>query len=289
MIEQQEVGDPPAVHAEPRGAAVSRVHRSWLAARERALLTHLAARMPRAITPDHLTILGLCGALLCGVSYAMTAFSPRFLLLASFGLLINWFGDSLDGSLARYRAIERPQYGFFIDHTTDLLAQLCIFFGLGASPYMRFDMACVMLLSYWMASLYTFIRAVAVRVFQISYFGIGPTEIRLGLITYNLLLLTVGSLTVATPLGRLSLIDVSGIVIFTAVFLSLLLMVKNEGRRLAAIAALGERPALLAAPAARASAALTSVALATSELATSALHGPILPTPAMPFDSGAAN
>jgi phosphatidylglycerophosphate synthase len=285
MIEQQEVSEPLVADIAPRAATVSRVHRSWLAARERMLLTRLAARMPRAITPDHLTLFGLCGALLCGVSYAMTAFSPRFLLLASLGLLINWFGDSLDGSLARYRAIERPQYGFFIDHTTDLLAQLCIFFGLGASPYMRFDMACVMLLSYWMASLYTFIRAVAVRVFQISYFGIGPTEIRLGLIAYNFLLLIAGPLTMATPLGRFSLIDLFSVVIFIAVFLSLMLMVANEGRRLAAI---GERPAVLAAPAARASAAFSSVAFATTELATSALHGPILANPAMPLDSGAA-
>ena len=215
--------------------ALSRVHRSWLAARERGLLTWLAARLPRWVTPDQLTAFGLAGALLCGAAFWASALSPRFLWLACLGLAMNWFGDSLDGSLARHRRIERPRYGFFIDHTTDVVSQTLIFLGLGLSPHMRFDMACLMLMSYWIAALYTFIRAVAVRVFQISYFGIGPTEIRIGLLVYALFLLAAPPVTLATPFGPAAPLDVIAVAVFAVVFASFLWLIRSEGRRLAAL------------------------------------------------------
>src|SRR5208282_3347313 len=115
---------------------VERVHRSWSGALERPLLRWLAAREPAAITPDHLTLLGCGGALLCGLAYVASLYSPAFLWFANLGLLVNWFGDSLDGSLARSRKKERPRYGFFIDSTTDVISELLILLGLGASPYM---------------------------------------------------------------------------------------------------------------------------------------------------------
>ena len=110
---------------------LSRIHRSWLAEQELNLLIWLAARQPVWITPDRLTVFGVAGALLCGLAFWASSLSPDFLWLACLGLLINWFGDSLDGSLARYRKIERPAYGFFIDHTTDVVSQAFIFIGLG--------------------------------------------------------------------------------------------------------------------------------------------------------------
>jgi phosphatidylglycerophosphate synthase len=180
-----------------------------------------------------MTLSGVAGALICGLAYVASWRSPAFLWLASLGVIINWFGDSLDGGLARARHRERPRYGFFIDHTTDVLSELFIFFGLGASPYMRFDVACRAVISYWLAALFSFIRAVATGIFQISYWGVGPTEIRLGLIGYNLLLLAVGRLEFATRFGTFSLIDIIVIVIFVAVFTSFLLLVIVEGRRLA--------------------------------------------------------
>lgn len=218
-------------------AALSRIHQSWLARSERRMLTWLAANMPAWVTPDRLTMLGLFGALLAGLSYVATAFSPRMLLLACFGLVLNWFGDSLDGSLARYRGIERPRYGFFVDHSADVVSQMLIFFGLGLSSYMRFDMALLALLSYWLAALYTFIRAVATRVFQISYFGIGPTEIRLGLLGYSLALPLIDALAMKTPMGRMAPIDAFVLVTFVAVLLVFLFAVYGEGRRLAALEA----------------------------------------------------
>lgn len=216
---------------------LARVHRSFLASHERRILIWLAARLPGIVTPDRLTLFGVAGALLCGLSYAMTSLSPGFLWLASLGLVANWFGDSLDGTLARYRKTERPRYGFFIDHTTDVVSQVFIFLGLGTSLYMRFDMACLALMSYWMAALYTFIRALATNTFQISYWGVGPTEIRLALLSYNLTLLLVGPVVLETTYGSFSPIDIFCGVLFVVVFLSFLVLILYEGRRLAVLEA----------------------------------------------------
>lgn len=212
---------------------VVRLHRAWSAEFERSLLGWIAARLPGAITSDQLTCLGVIGALICGCSYIACFASPVFLWVANLGLLLNWFGDSLDGTLARVRHRERPHYGFFIDHTTDVLSQLLIFFGLGASPYMRFDMACLAVISYWLAALFTFIRALATEIFQISYWGIGPTEIRLGLIAYNFYLISFGSPEFATRFGSFAPIDICVIIIFLLVFISFVVMMISESRRLA--------------------------------------------------------
>jgi len=222
-------------------ATLSRMHRSWLARHERRTLTWLAARLPAWTTSDHLTLLGLAGALLCGVSYAACVLWPQMLWFACAGLVLNWFGDSLDGSLARFRGIERPRYGFFVDHCADVVSQLFVFLGLGLSPYMRFDMACVALLSYWLAALYTFIRALATKVFQISYFGIGPTEIRLGLLAYSLVLAVVDPFVLTTPIGKFAPIDSFVLVTFVAVFVMFLSAVHGEARRLAVLEPLPRR------------------------------------------------
>lgn len=216
-------------------ATLSRIHRSWLAHHERLTLTWLAGGLPAWVTPDRLTLLGLFGALLTGVSYVACLASPRMLWLACLGLVLNWFGDSLDGSLARFRGIERPRYGFFVDHSTDVVSQMLIFLGLGLSPYMRFDMACLALLSYWLAALYTFIRAIATRVFQISYFGIGPTEIRLGLLAYSIAVPLLDPFALATPIGRFAPIDAIVLATFCAVTAVFLLATYSESRRLAVL------------------------------------------------------
>ena len=229
----------------PDAPLVSRIHRSWLAIGERRLLVWLAARLPEAVTPDHLTMTGIAGAAFCGLGYGASARSPLFLWIAIGGLVINWFGDSLDGSLARHRGIERHQYGFFIDHTTDIVSQVFIFFGLGASPYMRLDIAFLALLSYWMAALLTFIRAVATQIFQISYFGIGPTEIRLGLIAYTLVLLTLGPMEFTTRFGVVAPISVIIVCIAAGVFAAFIHMAWHEGRRLSAQAEIRGNPSVV--------------------------------------------
>jgi phosphatidylglycerophosphate synthase len=215
--------------------SVARIHHSFLTGVERHVLIWLAVRLPARITPDQLTLLGVGGALLCGLSYAAASTSPGFLWLANLGLIANWLGDSLDGTLARQRKTERPRYGFFIDHSTDVVSQVFIFLGLGASPYMRFDTACLALMSYWIAALYTFIRAIATNIFQISYWGIGPTEIRLALLAYNLALLLTGPYSFLYRYGPISPIDIFCAVTFIVVFLSFLVLIVLEARRLAAL------------------------------------------------------
>jgi len=108
----------------------------------------------------------------------LSNYSPNYLWLASLGLFINWFGDSLDGTLARYRDIERPRYGFYIDHVTDGVCQVMVFMGLGLTPYVSFNIACLALISYLLLSILVYVRTYVVGEFNISYGRLGPTESR---------------------------------------------------------------------------------------------------------------
>ena len=126
----------------------SRVNRILLGPLERPALKWLAEHMPRWMTPDILTGIGFLGAVIIAVSYYLTNYNPAYLWLASFGFVVNWFGDSLDGSLARFRHIERPRYGFFLDHTLDSASETVIFIGLGLSPYVNLELAFLALVGY---------------------------------------------------------------------------------------------------------------------------------------------
>lgn len=105
--------------------------------------------MPDWITPDRLTAIGSAGAALAALGYVGSWWSAKFLFVSSLGLVINWFGDSLDGSLARYRRIERPGFGYFVDHAVDALNMLVFALGLGLSPYVGMAAALLLLCSYF--------------------------------------------------------------------------------------------------------------------------------------------
>jgi archaetidylinositol phosphate synthase len=145
--------------------------------------------MPRWVTPDHLTAIGFAGAVITAVGYAVSGSRPGFLWLASLGLVINWFGDSLDGTVARLRRIERPRYGYYLDNSIDCIAQLLLAFGIGLSGFVRFDLCLFALVAYLMVSVLSFIRANVSNVFQITYAAIGPTEVRVGFVVLNALLI----------------------------------------------------------------------------------------------------
>jgi phosphatidylglycerophosphate synthase len=170
-----------------------RVNDILLGPLERPALQWLSAHMPAWVTPDMLTAVGVLGALVIFAGYVLTNIHPGFLWLASLGFVINWFGDSLDGSLARYRKIERPQYGFFIDHVVDAANEVIIFLGLGLSPYVRFDLACLALIGYLMLSVLVYIRTCVKGEFVISYQGLGPTEVRVLAIIANTLIFLLGN------------------------------------------------------------------------------------------------
>jgi phosphatidylglycerophosphate synthase len=156
-----------------------RLNNSFLAVKERAALAALVERLPPSVQPDHLTAIGLLGAVLTAAGFIGCHWSASFLFFVVFGLFLNWFGDSLDGTLARRRKIERLRYGYLIDHSTDLIAQTLIIVGLGVSPYFTLLSALFVLSLYLLMSSYTYLRVAAERVHRLSYGGMGATELRL--------------------------------------------------------------------------------------------------------------
>ena len=173
-------------------APVQRIQQNLLAASERKLLTWLCARMPSWVTPDLLTAIGLAGAVMTLAGYWASTFDRHWLWLAIAGFVVNWFGDSLDGSLARFRKIERPSFGYFIDHSCDGLAVLLILGGMGASPYVRVDIALFALTAYLLLAVNTFLIAKVMGDFPLSHLGGGPTELRLVLIALTIAMFVAG-------------------------------------------------------------------------------------------------
>ena len=166
---------------------------------ERPALKWLAAHMPAWVTPDVLTWLGILASILIFISYAFTNVSEYFLILASLGFVLNWLGDSLDGTLARYRHIERPRYGFLIDHFVDAISTVLIFIGLGLSPYVDLTVACMGVIAYLLVSIMVYLITYVTGVFQITNAKIGPTEIRLLAIIANTSMLIIGNPIVNLP------------------------------------------------------------------------------------------
>jgi archaetidylinositol phosphate synthase len=196
--------------------ALKRLNASVLGPLERPALAWLAARMPDWVVPDHLTVLGVVGALLTAAGFILSRVSLQWLWIASVGLVVNWIGDSVDGTLARRRHIERPRYGFFVDHTSDLFSQVLVFLALGLSPFTHFAVACLGLIAFLMGFVYTLIGAHAHATMRITYFGFGPTEIRALLLFGNLMALAFGIVYVQpsfAPLAQFGPISTHDIVI----------------------------------------------------------------------------
>jgi archaetidylinositol phosphate synthase len=169
-----------------------RIQTNILAERERRLLIRLCQRMPDWITPDHLTAIGSVGAAIASLGYIASNLQPEFLFGSSLGVLMNWFGDSLDGSLARYRNIERPRYGFFVDHSTDAINNLIFALGLGLSPYVSMDAVLFLLCSYYLLNIHVLLLSQVNRQLTLNYIHVGPTELRLLAISFNLFIYFVG-------------------------------------------------------------------------------------------------
>lgn len=174
---------------------------------EKPLLRWLAERMPRWVTPDVLTGIGVLGAAIVFAGYALSTFSSAYLWLASAGLVVNWFGDSLDGTLARVRHIERPKYGFYVDHTVDVVSEGLVILGIGASPYVQGPIAAAAYIGYLAMSVLTYVRMGVDGVFKISYSRIGPTELRIVLIAFNAALFAFPALGEPSLPGALSPAD----------------------------------------------------------------------------------
>jgi phosphatidylglycerophosphate synthase len=171
---------------------ITRIQENLLAYQERRLLNWICPRLPQWVTPDKLTLLGLLGAAMVFAGYAASHLDANWLWLSVGGYCVHWFGDSLDGSLARFRAIERPRYGYFVDHSADLVGAMLIVGGIGASPYVRLDMSLIALAGYYMLAAHAFLAARVVGELKLSYVAAGPTELRLILIGLTIGMFAVG-------------------------------------------------------------------------------------------------
>jgi archaetidylinositol phosphate synthase len=207
--------------------SLERVNDGVLSGIERPVLAWLARSLPAWVLPDHLTALGLAGAMLTAAGFVLSRGSLSWLWLASLGLIVNWAGDSLDGTLARLRNIERPRYGFLVDHATDLFCQVITFLSLGLSPLTHFAIACLGLIAFLMAFVFSLIHAHAHGTMRITYFYFGPTEIRALLLGGNLLVLAVGIVDLRSwlaPAAQWGAISIHDLVIATLAFASALLI-----------------------------------------------------------------
>ena len=164
------------------------VQGNFVAVAEKRTLAWLADRMPAWMNSDHLTAIGAAGQLLVGCSYLLARWNRWGLLLAIFFLAVNWFGDSLDGTLARHRDQQRPRYGFYVDHVLDSLGSLFLCAGLAVSGYMHPLVAMAMLVAFLMLSVETYLATYTLSKFQMSHWIFGPTEIRIILAIGNLAL-----------------------------------------------------------------------------------------------------
>lgn len=200
-----------------------RVNDMLLGSLERKLLAWFCARLPEWMTPDLLTLIAFLAGIMIAAGYALTNLSKNYLWISSLGLVLHWFGDSLDGSLARYRKIERPHYGYFIDHSLDTLAAVIIALGIGFSPLVRFDCVLLALIAYLMMCVSASITACATGVFQISYGKLGPTELRAAIILANAIVFFAKNPVVGYLYGPITFCDL--IAIGIAIFLTLAFIV----------------------------------------------------------------
>ncbi len=180
-----------------------REHRSILAAAEKRLLIFIAERLPRAINSDHLTSLALAAMGLAGAAFAAARWDRRALWLVVVALALNWFGDSLDGTLARVRRVERPRYGFYVDHVLDIAGATLLFGGLACSPFMTPGIALTLLIAYLLVSGEVFLATAVRGVFKMSVGGIGPTELRIILAAGAMALLRDPQVSIGTLSVRL--------------------------------------------------------------------------------------
>jgi phosphatidylglycerophosphate synthase len=161
--------------------------RSVTAGLERRLLVWIARRMPASVTSDHLTALGFAAMLGAGAAFALARFWPAALFAVPVCLAANWFGDSLDGTLARVRDQQRPRFGFYVDHVLDAAGTLALVGGMGLSSHMGGTIALALLVAYYLVLIETFLATHVRSVFRMSVLGIGATELRI--------LITIGAMT----------------------------------------------------------------------------------------------
>jgi phosphatidylglycerophosphate synthase len=199
-----------------KSESARRINQALTAQIEKRALQWMAARAPRWISSDHLTVLGFSAQIAAGACYALARYDRRILILVIFCIILNWLGDSLDGTLARVRRLERPRYGFYVDHIVDVFGSVALMTGLSCSGFLHWQVAIAMLIAFLLLSSESYLATYSLSRFQISQGIFGPTEIRILLIAGNLALLRS---PYSTPFGhRMLLFDLGGGIAAAAMF-----------------------------------------------------------------------
>lgn len=219
----------------PEHKDAPRTARFLVADFEKWFLPRLAARLPRFVLPDHLTGLGIVAATLIMVAYMYSNRNEAWLWVVNGALVLHWLGDSLDGTLARVRRIQRPRYGFYLDHLTDAYSTVAIGLGLGLSPYMLLAVALAIVAMYLVLSINVYLETYVLGEFRYGYGWLGPTEARLALVALNLLALTTGPLPFRIGGVVMTVYDALGIVVAVSM---LALLSSRVVRNLATLARL---------------------------------------------------
>jgi archaetidylinositol phosphate synthase len=215
-------------------SATARREKTFLLADiEQRTLQWIAERLPARVMPDHLTALGVVAALGIAAAYVLSNENELWLIAATVLLAVHWFGDSLDGTLARVRKTERPTYGYYLDHLVDGLATAAIGIGLGLSPHMLLATGLVIVIAYLLLSINTYLETSAFGVFQLGYGRFGPTEARIGLAAVNLAMLAGLALETSVLGVGVTILDLVGLGIATAMVAGLLVRAVRNLRVLA--------------------------------------------------------
>lgn len=219
-----------------------RIQTSLLNGVEKKVLVWLAQRQPRWADSDMLTFVGFIGAVVIALGFLLSNLSVHFLWITILGFAINWYGDSLDGTLARVRKEQRPVYGFYIDHTVDAINEAFMFMGAGLSPFMRFDLACVLLVFYLMLTLNVSMNAHLKGEFRLTYVKLGPTEFRLICVVACMLLMWVPGIRECSfelpwlgGILSIGILDVIGAVILLALVIIYVVTILQDARYYAKI------------------------------------------------------
>ena len=212
-----------------------RIQTSLLNALEKKVLVWLANRQPKWMTSDDLTCIGVFGAVVIAAGYILSALNVNFLWLSSLGFIINWYGDSLDGTLARVRKTQRPVYGYYLDHTIDAINEVMIFVGVGLSGLMHLEIALLALVMYFLITINVSINAHLKKEFRLTYASMGPTEFRILMIIINTLFVTIRplrefshSFTLCGHDFTFGALDYIGVVIVIALAVIHLVTVHND-------------------------------------------------------------
>jgi phosphatidylglycerophosphate synthase len=199
-----------------------RVNQALTASVEKRALQWMAYRAPRWLNSDQLTVLGLTAQIGAGVAYALSRFNRYALLLVILCLVLNWFGDSMDGTLARVRCLQRPRYGFYVDHMMDIFGSVALMCGLGFSGFLHWPTAMAMLITFLLLSSESYLATYTLSNFQLSQGIFGPTEIRILLILGNLALLRSPYSTIFGH--RMLLFDLGGTIAAVCMFATAILL-----------------------------------------------------------------